>query len=127
MKYMVDIDGTICTTSITSNYEYAEPFINRITHFNSLYDQGHEIHYWTARGGTTNKDWSELTKKQLEKWKVKIHLNVCDSCKNYYVQSELLKVELGRFISNLQETPTHQMSDDKKKEIESAVLNELGL
>jgi hypothetical protein len=63
----------------------------------------------------------------LEKWKVKIHLNVCDSCKNYYVQSELLKVELGRFISNLQETPTHQMSDDKKKEIESAVLNDLGL
>jgi hypothetical protein len=71
MKYMVDIDGTICTTTISGNYEYAEPFINRINHFNSLHDQGNEIHYWTARGGTTNKDWSELTKKQLEKWKVK--------------------------------------------------------
>jgi hypothetical protein len=71
MKYMVDIDGTICTTTVNSNYAYAEPFVNRIQHFNDLHDQGHEIHYWTARGGTTGKDWSVLTKKQLSDWKVK--------------------------------------------------------
>jgi hypothetical protein len=71
MKYMVDIDGTICTTTNNSNYSYANPFVNRIKHFNDLYDQGHEIHYWTARGGTTGKDWSDLTKKQLFDWKVK--------------------------------------------------------
>jgi hypothetical protein len=71
MKYMIDIDGTICTLTVNSNYVYAEPFVNRIAHFNDLYDQGHEIHYWTARGGTTGKDWSELTKKQLAEWNVK--------------------------------------------------------
>jgi hypothetical protein len=70
MKYMVDIDGTICSLTVNSNYAYAEPFVNRIKHFNSLYDQGHEIHYWTARGGTTGRDWSELTTKQLSDWKV---------------------------------------------------------
>ena len=71
MKYMVDIDGTICSTTVNGNYEYAEPFLNRIDHFNTLYDEGNEIHYWTARGGTTGKDWSELTKKQIAKWGVK--------------------------------------------------------
>jgi hypothetical protein len=71
MKYMVDIDGTICSTTVNSNYSYAEPFVTRIKHFNDLYDQGHEIHYWTARGGTTGKDWSDLTKKQFSDWKVK--------------------------------------------------------
>jgi len=71
MKYMVDIDGTICSLTVNNNYSYAQPFVNRIKHFNDLYDQGHEIHYWTARGGTTGKDWSEITTLQLFDWKVK--------------------------------------------------------
>jgi hypothetical protein len=71
MKYMVDIDGTICSITNNSDYTYVEPFIKRIQHFNMLYYRGNEIHYWTARGGTTGKDWSELTKKQLEHWGVK--------------------------------------------------------
>ena len=71
MIYYVDIDGTICSTTVTSNYEYAEPFIKRITHFNKLFDEGHEIHYWTARGGNSGKDWSKFTKEQLDKWGVK--------------------------------------------------------
>jgi len=71
MKYMVDIDGTICSQTVSGNYAYAEPFTNRINHFNSLYDQGHEVHYWTARGGSSGKDWSDLTKHQLEVWGVK--------------------------------------------------------
>jgi hypothetical protein len=71
MKYMIDIDGTICSLTVSSNYTFAEPFMNRIKHFNNLYDEGHEIHYWTARGGSTGKDWSDLTKKQFETWGVK--------------------------------------------------------
>ncbi len=59
----------------------------------------------------------------LEKWKVKIHLNVCDSCKNYYTQSELLKSELSKFISNLQENPSFKLSEEKKKEMETTIIN----
>jgi hypothetical protein len=70
-KYIVDIDGTICSQTTTGNYAYAEPFVSRIKHFNDLYDSGHPIHYWTARGGTSGKDWSEFTRLQLEKWGVK--------------------------------------------------------
>ena len=70
MKYIVDIDGTICTVT-NGDYLNAEPYLLRIQHFNMLYDAGNEIHYWTARGSVTGKNWDELTLKQLNDWGVK--------------------------------------------------------
>mgnify|MGYP003653967551 FL=1 len=70
MKYIVDIDGTICTTT-NGDYPNAEPYLLRIEHFNMLYDAGNEIHYWTARGSVTGKNWDELTLMQLNNWGVK--------------------------------------------------------
>ena len=67
MKYMVDIDGTICYNS-NSEYEFSEPDVQRIQHFNKLYNEGNEIHYWTARGSVSGIDHSELTKNQLKDW-----------------------------------------------------------
>jgi len=52
MKYMVDIDGTICYNE-NSNYVDSKPDLVRIAKLNALYDKGHEIHYWTARGGNS--------------------------------------------------------------------------
>jgi len=75
MIYYVDIDGTICSLEINKDgdnvYENAKPYQERIKYFNNLYDQGHEIHYYTARGSSSGKDKSELTIKQLEEWGVK--------------------------------------------------------
>lgn len=68
----VDIDGTICTNTF-GNYELAKPFLGNIQKINKLYDSGHQIVYWTARGGTTKIDWTELTEKQLKKWGAKYH------------------------------------------------------
>ena len=70
MKYIVDIDGTICTVT-NGDYPNAEPYLSRIEHFNMLYDAGNEIHYWTARGANTGKNWEEFTLKQLNDWGVK--------------------------------------------------------
>ena len=70
MIYMVDIDGTICYTN-GSNYESSEPRYDRIERLNKLYDEGNEIHYWTARGAKSGKDWTEFTKRQLGEWGVK--------------------------------------------------------
>ena len=70
MKYIVDIDGTICNNT-HGEYVAALPMQDRIEYFNRLYDQGHEIHYWTARGGNSGLDWSELTQRQLDSWGVK--------------------------------------------------------
>jgi len=70
MKYIVDIDGTICTVT-NGDYSNAEPYLLRIEHFNMLYDAGNEIHYWTARGSISGKNWDELTLIQLNDWGVK--------------------------------------------------------
>ena len=67
MIYYVDIDDTICH-SIDGNYPEANPILKRIEKINKLYEQGHEVHYWTARGMTTGKDWKSLTYKQLKEW-----------------------------------------------------------
>ena len=80
-SYMIDIDGTICslelyktkTGKIDNDEKLAKPFYGRIAHFNKLYDEGNEIHYWTARG-TSTKEYEKkltLTKKQLADWGVK--------------------------------------------------------
>lgn len=72
MKIIIDIDGTICTHT-DGRYELAQPFEDRIEQMNRLYDLGHNIHYWTARGMNSGKNWQELTKKQFEEWGVKYH------------------------------------------------------
>ena len=68
--FIVDIDGTICTDS-RGKYELARPMKTRIDYFNSLFDSGNKITYWTARGANSGKDWLEFTKKQIEEWGVK--------------------------------------------------------
>lgn len=73
MVYYFDIDGTICTMSESLNYEEAVPIKSRINKVNELYDLGHTIVYWTARGTVTGKDWSDITKKQFKEWGVQYH------------------------------------------------------
>ena len=69
-KYMIDIDGTICFTR-NSDYHNSFPFQHNIDIFNKLYEKGHEVHYWTARGANSGKDWDDFTIEQLKKWNVK--------------------------------------------------------
>ena len=40
MKYLIDIDNTICTT-INSKYEESTPIQSRINNVNKLFYQGH--------------------------------------------------------------------------------------
>lgn len=79
--YVVDIDGTICTQMMDGKYENAQPLLERIAKINALYEDGHCIVFFTARGmgrfkGDVNKCYEtfyDLTKKQLETWSVKFH------------------------------------------------------
>ena len=70
MIIYVDIDNTILKTEGT-DYSKCEPMLDRIEAINNLYDQGHEIVYWTARGTKSKIDWEVLTKSQLRRYKVK--------------------------------------------------------
>lgn len=76
MKYFVDIDDTICVTPNVdgvNRYDLSVPTKHRIEHINMLYDTGHHITYWTARGSTTGIDWSNFTEEQLLSWGCKFH------------------------------------------------------
>jgi len=73
MKIYVDIDETICFYSGERLYPKAEPDYENIQKINHLYEQGHQITYWTARGSVTGIDWYDLTETQLKKWGCKWH------------------------------------------------------
>ena len=76
MKIYVDIDETICFYENEREYRLAIPHKNNISKINKLYDDGHEITYYTARG-TIDKDklpyYRDITIKQLEQWEAKHH------------------------------------------------------
>ena len=77
MVIYVDIDETICYYEGERNYPDALPMPANITKINKLYEQGHEITYYTARGTMTRIDWLETTKNQLNKWGCKCNkLNI---------------------------------------------------
>ena len=71
MKYVIDIDGTICKE--VGEVIGREPYMDRIAKINKLYDEGHMITYWTARGTVTKIDWYDVTKNQLDRWGCKYH------------------------------------------------------
>ena len=95
MIIYVDIDNTICYTK-NSDYENSKPRYDQIEKINKLHNEGHEIVYWTARGGHSGIDWSLLSRSQLDKW----------GCKYNRLEWELKKPSWDLLI------------DDKTKRIE---------
>lgn len=76
MIYIVDIDKTICNTPFVENknrYDLSTPYHERIKKVNDLYDDGHTIIYWTARGSGSGINQFQITHKQLIDWGVKFH------------------------------------------------------
>ena len=73
MNIFVDIDQTICTSPKNLDYREAIPIQSNIQRINSLYEEGHTITYWTARGTVSGIDWREVTEKQFSEWGVKYH------------------------------------------------------
>ena len=73
MIYCFDVDGTICDETCDFGYEYAQPRQEMVDAINRLYDEGHTIKIFTARGQATGIDWEQFTKEQLAEWGVKYH------------------------------------------------------
>jgi hypothetical protein len=96
MKYVIDIDGTIC--SITDgNYELALPIQSRIEKINKLYDEGNHIIYLTARGMgrfknsrlLAYKNFYDVTHSQLKSWGCKFHeLHLGKPSGDYYIDDK---------------------------------------
>ena len=73
MIIYVDIDETICNTPPNRDYEKSTPIVENIEKINTLYDEGHTIIYWTARGGSSGADHTKITQKQIKEWGAKNH------------------------------------------------------
>ena len=75
MVIYVDIDETICFYDGVDRlgYKNAIPDMDNINKINKLYDDGNYIKYYTARGSTSEIDYYDLTKSQLDKWGCKYH------------------------------------------------------
>ena len=79
MRIYVEVDNTICYYeskfhgSGKKDYSLALPYKDRIEKINKLYDDGHKIVYWTARGTVTQKFWFKITYEQLVKLDCKFH------------------------------------------------------
>ena len=73
MIIYVDVDETICETPDDRDYTKSVPILTNIKKANKLYDEGHTIIYWTARGTGSGINWRKVTEKQFEEWGVKYH------------------------------------------------------
>jgi hypothetical protein len=83
MRYVIDIDGTICFPGKEEDERYtlANPRWDRIQVINKLYDEGNYVVYLTARGmgrfensrELAEKEFLTFTKAQLESWGCKYH------------------------------------------------------
>jgi len=70
---VMDVDETICTKRHDQDYSQSVPLPEMIERANKLYDQGYYMTYWTARGCVSGRDWSLITREQLDRWGVKYH------------------------------------------------------
>jgi hydroxymethylpyrimidine pyrophosphatase-like HAD family hydrolase len=96
----VDIDETICNRETTvdfgttHDYTKAQPIRENIDKINKLYDEGHTIVYWTARGSRKQIDWIEITRQQLSEWGVKYHeLRADKPFYDLFIEDKSLRIE----------------------------------
>jgi len=94
MIYFIDIDNTICQTN-ESDYHNSQPIKSRIEKINSLYKAGHDIIYWTARGGNSGIDWQDFTSAQLDMWGCLRHQLIVGKPKyDYYIDDKAINSEV---------------------------------
>lgn len=117
--YVIDIDGTICSNTY-GEYENAIPFYDRIAVINKLYKDGNIIKFFTARGSTTNKDWSELTKKQLLDWGVNHHELIMGKPEgDFFIDDKAFNSENWNWneIDSISEESKYQINDLLKQHL----------
>ncbi len=93
--FVFDIDGVVAKIQKDLDYALSEPNDKMIHIINQLYGYGNKIVLFTARGYVTGKDWTQITKKQMERWGVKYHeLKFGKPNADYYVDDKMLSLEM---------------------------------
>ncbi|MGY6629822.1 MAG: acylneuraminate cytidylyltransferase family protein [Wenzhouxiangella sp.] len=88
---VVDIDGVLAEPVPALDYAQAGPLTGNIARVNALYELGCHITLFTARGSGTGKDWSDVTREQMQRWGVRYHeLRFGKPPADYYVDDRLV-------------------------------------
>jgi dTDP-glucose 4,6-dehydratase len=103
LVFCIDIDGVLATIVPTLQYEQAEPIESTIEIVNQLYEAGHEVVLFTARGSATGLNWQETTERQLRSWGVRYHrLLFGKPSADFYVDDKaMLPEHLKTLVSGL--------------------------
>ena len=100
IRLCFDIDGVIAAIVPGNRYELAEPVWDVIRVVNRLYEQGHHVVLFTARGSATSIDWTETTRRQMAAWGVRHHeLLFGKPAADYYVDDRLVSVGYLRALA----------------------------
>ena len=98
--YCFDLDGVICTHTCDKSYSDITPNEDVIHKINYLYDAGHTIKIFTARGMGRYKDnahkarnhFHSMTLAQLENWNIKFHtFQMGKLSADYYIDDKAIK------------------------------------
>jgi CMP-N,N'-diacetyllegionaminic acid synthase len=89
-----DVDGVVATLTPDNQYDLAVPLTANVRLINLLYEQGHKIVLFTARGSASSIDWTTVTRNQLRAWGVKYHeLLFGKPAADYYIDDRLITIE----------------------------------
>jgi hydroxymethylpyrimidine pyrophosphatase-like HAD family hydrolase len=89
--FCFDIDGVIMSLTPDNNYALATPMTTNVELINYLYEKGHRIIVFTARGSATGIDWSDVTKKQLSNIGLNYHeLIFGKPAADYYIDDKMI-------------------------------------
>ncbi|WP_428079429.1 phosphoheptose isomerase [Candidatus Pelagibacter sp.] len=98
--FCFDLDNVICR-SHHNFYKKSKPLKKTISFINRIYNNGHTVKIFTARGMTTYKEnisvvkkkYKNFTIKQLKKWGVKYHkLYLGKPAYDYFVDDKAYNV-----------------------------------
>jgi hypothetical protein len=117
MKIFIDIDNTILNT-IGNLYSESTPNKENIAKANKLYDEGHTITYWTARGCKSGKsaEYFRLTYDQLICYNVKFHeLRMGKPHFDLFIDDKNINAIHGWNDENINKVLNFQKENDSKR------------
>jgi len=92
--FCFDIDGVILSLTPDNDYSKSKPINSTVKLINTLYNQGHYIIIFTARGYITKINWESITIKQLQDIGLLYHeLKFGKPAADYYIDDRFISLK----------------------------------
>lgn len=93
--FCFDVDGGIAEIQKDNDYIKCGPLRENVQLINRLFDAGHEIILFTARGTMTGIDWRKTTERQMKDWGVQYHqLSFGKPAADFYIDDKAVTLPM---------------------------------